>query len=135
MVMSKGFLGKGWKFPVQVDPVTGRIMMSEYEEDISEAIRIILSTAKGERVMRPGFGCGIHKYVFGLTDVTSLRLLESDVKDAIILWEPRVDDVEVSVDFDQEKSGKLLINIQYVVRTTNNLFNLVYPFYIYEGAK
>ncbi|WP_286725392.1 GPW/gp25 family protein [Pelotomaculum sp. PtaB.Bin117] len=120
---------------MQVDPVTGRIMMSEYEEDISEAIRIILSTAKGERVMRPGFGCDIHKYIFGLTDVTSLRLLESDVKDAIMLWEPRVDDVEVNADFDRENPGKLLINIQYVVRTTNNLFNLVYPFYIYEGTK
>lgn len=133
--MAKAFLGRGWKFPVQVDPVTGRIMLSEYEEDISEAIRIILSTSKGERVMRSKFGCGIHGFIFGLTDVTTLRLLESDIKNAIMVWEPRVKEVEVKALFDKENAGKLLINIQYVVRTTNNLFNLVYPFYISEGTK
>lgn len=131
--MPKSFLGRGWKFPVQVDPKTGRIKMSEYEEDISEAIRIILSTSRGERLMRPNFGCGAQSFVFGLTDTTTLKLFETEVAQAITAWEPRVSEIEVKIDFDQDTPGRLLINIKYVVRLTNNLFNLVFPFYLSEG--
>ncbi len=133
--MGKNYLGRGWKFPVRVDAVTGRIMTSEYEEDISEAIRIILSTSRGERVMRPLFGCGVHDFIFGLTDTTTLNMLEQSIREAITVWEPRVKDVEIKALFDREDSGKLNINIRYTVSTTNNMFNLVYPFYIYEGTK
>lgn len=133
--MAKSFLGRGWKFPIEVDTVTNRIIMSEYEDDIKEAIRIILSTSKGERVMRSNFGCSIHSFIFGLTDVTTLKLIESSVTEAIMIWEPRVDQIETQAIFDQGNPGRLLINISYVVRSTNNLFNLVYPFYISEGTK
>lgn len=132
--MSEAFLGRGWKFPVQVDRTTGRIMMSEYEEDIAESIRIIMGTTKGERVMRPDFGCGVQHFVFGATDETTLRLLESNIKEALRVWEPRVHDVDVDAVPDREEPGKLLISIRYVVRTTNNLYNQVYPFYIHEGS-
>jgi hypothetical protein len=108
--------------------------MSEFEEDIAEAIRIILWTAKGERVMRPEFGCGLQDYVFTTTDATSLRLLASDIEEAIRVWEPRVESAEVEVSPDEQDPGKLLIHIDYVVRSTNNLYNLVYPFYIHEGS-
>lgn len=133
--MAKGFLGRGWKFPVQVDSKTGRIMMSEYEEDISEAIRIILRTSKGERVMRSHFGCGINRFVFDLTDDSTLRMMESSIKEGITAWEPRVEAVEVQAKIEKETPGKIAINISYVVRATNNLFNLVYPFYINEGNR
>lgn len=133
--MAKSFLGRGWKFPIKVDPISGRIMMSEYEEDIAEAIRIILSTLKGERVMRPTFGCGIHSYAFGLTNSTTLKLMESSVKEAIQSWEPRVYQVEVEANPDPADPGKVLIRIAYAIRSTNNLFNIVYPFYISEGTK
>lgn len=131
--MPKSFLGRGWKFPVQVDTKTGRIKMSEYEEDISEAIRIILSTSRGERLMRPNFGCGAQSFAFGLTDTTTLKLFETEVTQAITAWEPRVSEIEVNIHFDPDTTGKLLINIKYVVRQTNNLFNLVFPFYLSEG--
>lgn len=131
--MPKSFLGRGWKFPVEVDPKTGRIMMSEYEDDIAEAIRIILSTSKGERLMRPNFGCGVQSFVFGLTDTTTLKLFETEIRQAIMSWEPRVHEVGINTFFDQENPGKLIINIRYVVRLTNNLFNLVFPFYLSEG--
>lgn len=133
--MSEAFLGRGWKFPIEVDATTGRIKMSEYEEDIAEAIRIILGTAKGERVMRPDFGCGAQQFVFGNTDETTLRLLESSIAEAIRIWEPRVHEVEVVADPDAMDPGKLLLRIAYAVRTTNNLYNQVYPFYIHEGSK
>ena len=133
--MSKAFLGRGWKFPVEVDEATGRIKMSEYEEDIAEAIRIIIWTAKGERVMRPDFGSGIERYVFEGTDDMTLRLIESEVAEAVRIWEPRVTDVEVKAERDPQDPEKLLLHVQYEVRTTNNLFNQVYPFYLHEGVQ
>jgi len=128
------FLGRGWKFPVQVDPVTGKIMMADGEDDIAEAIRIILMTYHGERVMRPDFGSKLNDFVFGLTDPTTLGVIESEIKHAIMTWEPRVTKVEVQVQPDKV-TDQLWININYAVRSTNNLFNLVYPFYINEGTR
>ncbi|MBM7868040.1 baseplate protein [Heliobacterium gestii] len=128
------FLGRGWKFPIQVDPATGRIRMSEYEEDVEEAIRIILRTAKGERVMQPEFGCKIRDYVFRGTDRSTLQLMADEIKDALRSWEPRIEDIEVKVTRHPDEGGTLFIHIQYVVRRTNNLFNRVYPFYLYEGT-
>lgn len=128
------FLGRGWKFPVNVDAATGRILMSEGEDDIRESIRIILRTAKGERVMRPDFGSGLRKFVFSTTDETTLRLLATDVQRSIRTWEPRVTDVEVEAKPDPAGTGRVNLHISYVVRSTNNLFNQVYPFYLEEGA-
>ncbi|MFC5702282.1 GPW/gp25 family protein [Cohnella faecalis] len=133
--MSASFLGRGWKFPVQVDKTTGRFLLSEGEDDIAEAVRVILMTSKGERVMRPSFGCGLRDFAFGTMDETSLRLLETDVCEAITVWEPRVTDVEVTALPDDSEPGRMLLQISYVVRSTNNLFNQVYPFYLEEGTK
>ncbi|NOU93646.1 baseplate protein [Paenibacillus sp. LMG 31456] len=132
--MTEVFLGRGWKFPIQVDKATGRVRLSEYEEDIAEAIRIILGTSQGERVMRPDFGCEVNEFVFGQTDDTTLRLLESSIKGALRTWEPRVHEVEVNAVLDPNEHGRVNIEIRYLVRTTNNLFNQVYPFYIHEGS-
>ncbi len=130
--MAKEFLGKGWKFPVGVD-ARGQIEMSEYEQDIREAIWIILSTAKGERVMRPDFGCGIHDFVFASINMTNLSLIESSVREALVQWEPRIEIKSVSTSTEEAANGKLLVGIDYKVRSTNNQFNLVYPFYLTEG--
>ncbi|THF73387.1 GPW/gp25 family protein [Cohnella fermenti] len=132
--MSKEFLGRGWKFPIEVDEATGRIRMSEHEEDIAEAIRIIIWTAKGERLMRPDFGCGIDRYLFESNDDTTLRLIEAEVEEAVRMWEPRVHEIEVQAERDSGDESKLLLHVKYEVRTTNNLYNQVYPFYLYEGS-
>lgn len=130
--MSKDFLGKGWKYPVRVDE-NGKIAVSEYDEDIKEAIRIILGNAKGERVMRPDFGCGIHEFVFTSMNAVNLSLIETSVRDALTLWEPRIELINVKTDTEKADEGKLFINIDYRVRVTNTEFNLVYPFYLKEG--
>lgn len=130
---AKQFMGKGWKFPVEVDIVTGRILSSSYEEDIKEAIQIILLTKKGERVMLPDFGCSLNEYVFETMDYTTMVMMEQDIQSSLIMWEPRITDVEVHVTMDDEESGKVNIQIGYVVRSTNNPYNLVYPYYITEG--
>jgi len=131
--MAREFLGRGWKFPVNVDAATGRISMSEYEQDIKEAMWVILSTAKGERIMRPDFGCGIHDFVFASINTATLALIENSVREALIMSEPRIELTAVTISSDEINNGKLIINIDYRVRTTNNRFNLVYPFYLKEG--
>lgn len=128
------FLGRGFGFPVSVDPISGRIKTAEYEEDIQQAIYLILMTRKGERVMRPEFGCGIHDFSFAAMDFSTISQMEDSVREALILWEPRIRDIEVTISH-QQTAGKLEIAIQYVVRSTNNPYNLVYPFYLNEGIE
>ncbi|MFY1113000.1 MAG: GPW/gp25 family protein [Methanosarcinaceae archaeon] len=130
--MAKDFLGRGWKFPVNLNP-KGEFEMSAYEVDVGEAIRIILGTAKGERVMHPDFGCGIHDYVFEIINTSTIGMIEASVREALVSWEPRIEINNVEVKADTEVEGKLLVNVDYVVRSTNNEFNLVYPFYLKEG--
>ena len=132
--MNKDFLGRGWKFPVQVD-AQGRIVLSEYEQDIREAIRIILLTSPGERAMRPDFGAGLHDYVFEAMSATTMGLIQATVQDALIKWEPRIQVLSVNVAADQGEIGKLLVDIDYRVRATNTRFNLVFPFYLSSGGR
>jgi phage baseplate assembly protein W len=130
--MAKDFLGKGWKFPVQVDG-SGRITLSQFEEDIREAIRIILLTSKGERVMRPEFGAGLHDFVFETMSATNIGAIQSAIQDALIEWEPRIELLSVKVEPDSGEVGKLLIDVDYRVRANNTQFNLVFPFYVSQG--
>jgi phage baseplate assembly protein W len=127
--MTNGFLGKGWKFPVVVNK-RGGVAFSDLEEKIKESILIILGTAKGERVMRSEFGCDIHGFVFSIINTSTLTQIQSAVKEALLLWEPRVE--LLSVEFYKERinDGILDISIDYKVRRTNTEFNLVYPFYL-----
>lgn len=131
----KEFLGSGFAFPVEPDAVTGRIRTVSQEDAIRQSIYIILRTRKGERVMRPEFGCGIYDFAFETMDYATLSQIGREVKEALILWEPRIRDIEVEAEPDPAEDGKLLIQIRYVVRSTNNPYNLVYPFFMNEGEK
>jgi len=130
---TKNFLGTGFKFPMQVDENTGRVKTSSGEEDIRESIRIILGTQPGERPMSPYFGCAIHSFVFNTADYTTLSMMGKEVVNSLIMWEPRVKDVEAEVEISPDDAGILLIKVSCTVRSTNNPFNLVYPYYISEG--
>ncbi|MCL4298012.1 MAG: GPW/gp25 family protein [Anaerolineae bacterium] len=131
--MSQEFLGVGWKFPVGPDQ-DGEVSFSRDEENIEESIWIILSTAPGERLMRPDFGCGIHDFVFAPTDMRTTGLIRFNVEDALTRWEPRIDLQEVRVQADPDDPALLLIQIDYKVRATDSRFNLVYPFYLLREA-
>ena len=131
--MSQEFLGVGWKYPVKVDK-HGDIACSLQEEDIQEAILIILGTALGERIMHPDFGCGIHDLVFAPNNASTAGLARFYVEDALVRWEPRIDIEIIEVQADPVESAKLLISVSYRVRTTDSRFNLVYPFYLMRGA-
>ncbi len=131
--MSGKFLGVGWEFPVGLDK-NKKIKIAHYEESIRKAIWMILGTAPRERVMRPDFGCGIHNLVFAVNSAGTATRVESEVRDALILWEPRIDLEKVTAYPDPNRPYVLLISIDYRVRVTNNQFNMVYPFYLeYQG--
>jgi phage baseplate assembly protein W len=132
----KDFLGRGWAMPVALDPRTGQVLAAEYEEDIRQAMRIIIETAPGERVMRPDFGCGIHDLVFASMDSQTLQRVRSVVEDALRRYEARIEVLEVSVDEDRVLTdGRLMVQIDYRVRRTNQVGNLVFPFYFREGGQ
>ena len=103
---------------------------SSDQTDVDQAIHLILSTAKGERPMRPDFGCGVHDFVFDTIDATTVAQMEGEVRDALDHWEPRIEVLAVDFDLSGVDRGELLINIGYRLRATNHLRNLVYPFYI-----
>ena len=129
----KAFLGIGWNFPPQTD-VSGTIALAAYEQDVHQAIRIILATNPGERVMRPDFGAGLNDFVFEPISTTTMHQLQTRVQEALVNWEPRIDVLDVKVTSDPVQRSLLLIDISYRVRATNTLANLVYPFYLLEGA-
>ena len=108
--MVNDFLGTGWHFPVKPDS-NHRIAQSKNEEDIKQAIWIILSTSKGERRMLPDFGCGIYDYVFSSINSSTLRLIESAITEALIQWEPRIEVLNVETDTQKEHEGLLRISI------------------------
>lgn len=131
--MARAFLGVGWGFPVKVDKKTSFIETAAYEASVRQSIWLILGTAKGERVMRPDFGCGIYDLVFELNDAGTAGKVAQSVREALLAFEPRVDVVDVQVRPDH--AGEvMLISIDYQVRATNNAFNLVYPFYLERSA-
>lgn len=127
--MDINFLGVGWTLPVQFD-AHHHILLARYEETVRQSIWAILSTARGERLMRPDFGCRIHDRVFDPNTPGTVGQIISDVRAALVEWEPRIDVLNVDLLENPAQLNLLQISIHYRVRTTNNAFNLVYPFYL-----
>jgi phage baseplate assembly protein W len=125
-----GFLGSGWAFPVGVDGAGAVKMATDGDDAVRQSIWTILSTAPGERVMRPDFGCGIHDYVFGVNDTATATAISREVRSALTVWEPRIELLDVFATPDPADRHRLLIEINYRLRSTNSRFNLVYPFYL-----
>lgn len=134
-VERKDFLGRGWSMPVELDPRTGLVASVAYEEDIRQSILIILETAPGERVMRPNFGCGIHDLVFAAIDTTAIQRIRSVVEEALRRCEARIEVLNINVDETATLEGQLIVEIEYRIRKTNQLGNLVFPFYFREGGR
>jgi hypothetical protein len=127
--MDNEFLGTGWSFPVTTD-APGQVRMASADESIRQSIWTILSTSPGERVMRPDFGCGMHDMVFGVNGAGTANAVAVDVRQALSRWEPRIDVLDVYAVPDPAEPSRLLIEINYQVRSTNSRSNLVYPFYL-----
>ena len=126
---NKDMLGTGWTFPLQIDS-RGGIAMSRGEGGIVDSIKVILGTARGERRMRPNFGCDIHSLVFAPNNASTWGLAAHYVEEALGMWEPRIEVLEVDPHPDPDDTSRLLINIKYRIKATNDARNIVYPFYL-----
>jgi uncharacterized protein len=128
--MDQGFLGRGWDFPVRLDQSGGIAMTVTGDDAIRLSMLTILGTARGERLMRPDFGCRIHDFVFGVRDAATAGAVAEAVREALVEWEPRIDVLDVYAVADDKDPNRLLVEINYQVRSSNSRFNLVYPFYL-----
>jgi hypothetical protein len=128
----RDFLGTGWAFPIHID-AHGHIALARQERDIEEAMRIILLTPKGQRVMRPEFGCQIHELIFAPNDATTAGLAAHYVEEALSMWEPRIRVLEVVAGPDATDPARLLVTVQYEVKATHDKRSLVFPFYRIPG--
>src|SRR3954454_23245950 len=133
MTTDRGFLGTGWRFPVQVTP-NGRIARASDEQRIEESIYLILSTAKGERLMFAEFGCGIHELVFTPNNPGAVSMVARAVRQGLVAFEPRIDVLDVAAESSPSRPELLLIRVSYRIRSNNARGNLVYPFYITERS-
>jgi hypothetical protein len=132
------YLGIGWAFPVarrhagatDGAGAAGRLAHAAYEDSVRQGIWLVLSTAKGERLMRPTFGCAIHELVFMPNDATTRGMAESAVSEALLDWEPRIEVLRVRARADADDRERLTVDVDYRVRKTDTRFNLVYPFYL-----
>ena len=122
-------LGTGLAVPLGVDR-RGGLALAHDARDVEQAILIILSTAPGERPMRPEFGCGVHDYVFDIIDPGTLGHIKREIRGALERWEPRIDVLGIDFDLESAADGGLTITITYRLRATNDVRNLVYPFYV-----
>lgn len=134
MAEDKSFLGHGWAFPPEFIRATKESKIAADDVDIKESLYILLSTSPGERVMYPSYGCGIKTYVFGSVSESMLTILKDMVEKAILFFEPRITVNTINIDTSEVNDGKLLIDIIYTIRTTNNRNNMVYPYYFIEGT-
>jgi|SRR5690606_20915243 len=130
----RSFLGRGWSFPPTFSKSTHNLLMTSDEEDIQKSLEILLSTTIGERFLQPAYGCNLESFVFEPMNATIRTLIKITVKDAILLFEPRIKLLSVNLDtlfFINE--GRADIHVNYEIKGTNSRFNLVYPFYINEA--
>ncbi len=128
------FLGRGWAFPIVPTAAGDDVALAAFDEDVRQAVLLILETARGERVMRPEFGSGLEALVFEPLNTTTIALVSHRVQEALITWEPRITLKEVNVTGAGPGPNRLDIEIIYQVRATNTFYNLVFPFYLQEST-
>jgi uncharacterized protein len=132
---SNDFLGVGWSFPPTFNKQTGSVGMTEKENDIERSLHILLTTAIGERVMQPKYGCNMDTLVFEPLNTTVKTIMIDKIKRAILFFEPRIDAKKISLNMQNELEGEVLVEIAYIVRATNSRYNFVFPYYINEGTE
>lgn len=130
----KAFLGIGWSFPPVFDRHNKEVQMAVAEQDIRQSILILLETEPGERVHRYDYGCGIRQFMFEPITQTTQTLLRDRIEKAVMLYEPRINLLQVDLDMSHEKEGVIYIVLDYTVLKTNRRSNIVYPFYLREGT-
>ena len=133
MAISKSFFGTGWAFPPTFSKTTSAVNMLSDEADIQSSLEILLSTRQGERVLRYDYGCNLDELIFEPLTTTFKTYIKDLISTAILYYEPRIQVNKIELDDTGELEGKILISVDYTVRSTNSRYNFVYPYYIKEG--
>lgn len=128
------YLGKGWDFPPTFLEKRGEVKIVSDIEDIEQSLQIIITTRQGERLMRPKFGCDLTDKIFENLNATQTTIMKNQIKEAIVLYEPRIEVIKVALDTQNFLEGKFLIKIEYLIRATNTRRNIVFPYYITEAT-
>jgi len=132
--MKRDFLGRGWSFPPDFTRAGAGVAMLEEEADVASSLEILLSTAPGERILQPRYGCNLSELIFETLDTRIKTLMADKVESAILYYEPRIKLESVNLDDSAELEGVVLIEVVYTVKSTNSRFNFVFPYYISEGT-
>jgi uncharacterized protein len=126
------FLGTGWRFPIRPTP-SGGLAFSAGEQKVAESIWLVLSTALGERGMRPRVGCAMHDLLFAGDTAATRAAIAHHTIEALTQWEPRIDVLDARVESGGDTGSMLVVFVDYRIRANNALHNLVYPLYAVEG--
>jgi phage baseplate assembly protein W len=126
------FLGRGFKFPFSVQ--RSAMAVAEGEDSIKDSVMLILSTARGERVMRPEFGSRLNELVFAPNNMSTATLIKSYMEEALREWEPRIEVEEITVTPSSDQP-LLEVAISYTVKSSNSKYNLVYPFFLESAGR
>jgi uncharacterized protein len=133
--MQNNFLGTGWSFPPTFNQNIGTVEMTEDVEDIYSSLHILLTTATGERIMQPRYGCDMQEFIFEEIDTAMKTLMLEKIETSILYFEPRIKIDNLSLDSMREWEGILYIKVDFIVKTSNSRFNFVFPFYKNEGSE
>ncbi|WP_420573805.1 GPW/gp25 family protein [Kordia sp.] len=128
------YLGKGWDFPPTFLEKQGKVKLISDIEDIEKSLQTIVTTRQGERVMRPKFGCDLTDQIFENLSATQTTIMKNRIKEAIVIYEPRIDVIKIVLDTQNFLEGKFLIKVEYLIRATNTRRNIVFPYYITEAT-
>ncbi|HIU32326.1 MAG TPA: GPW/gp25 family protein [Candidatus Caccousia avistercoris] len=131
---NENFLGRGMKFPPQIDAGTGRFALSSGAQSVKESVYLILMTQQGERWLEPDFGSRILSYTFMDTSPTMITLLVNELRSLLLEQEPRISEVQIELD-PSSREGCLVFNLGYTITATNTRDNLVFPFYLNPGEE
>lgn len=135
MAASDSFLGTGWNFPPSFDKTLADVSMVSDEADVQSSLEILLTTRPGERIMRPDYGCNLDELLFEPLTTTFKTFIKDLVTTAILYHEPRIEVNKIDIDETDELEGRVVIAIEYTIRSTNSRYNFVFPFYRNEGTE
>jgi uncharacterized protein len=129
------FLGKGWSFPPTFNKQLKAVEMTEKVEDIEKSLQILLTTSIGERIMQPRYGCNMDDLVFENLDIATQTLIIDRIQTAILFFEPRIKAKKITLNMQNQLEGEILVEIDYIIPSTNSRYNFVFPFYRKEGTE
>ncbi len=135
MGITTSFLGTGWGFPPEFSNMSNQVGMLNNEDDIQSSLQILLATTQGERVLRPDYGCNLDELIFESLTATFKTYIKDLIATAILYYESRIDVNKIELNDTGEIEGRILISIDYTIRSTNSRYNLVYPFYINQATE